>query len=248
MGSFKSALEKHFKGAMHEHEFVTHSVEVLKQYGFTPENTIPAVGLCRDEICRSFSREVEAAWSPSFDFSSLAGMNFLGKTGFGAFHAHSPNPGGKQRYVYFGLAHIAIDAKGEIGKCARRNRDGESKACGALVALQGELDQIELGDPKEFLFAGYEAKDMDQTMLKLRLVPEIEDLHKCDLVALTKLAREVIHKDLCGMAHDTVPKGSDYAVFTGVQIHGPEEQQLVWPGEYFVGLQGAQFPDVKPQK
>jgi hypothetical protein len=31
---------------------------------------------------------------------------------------------------------------------------------------------------------------------------------------------------------------SDYAVLTGIQIHGPDKGQYVWPGEMYVAIKG----------
>lgn len=59
-------------------------------------------------------------------------MLFLGKTGFLAAQHHAPNEEGRERYVYFALPHIGVDAKGEIGRHDRPGRLQPSHACGAL--------------------------------------------------------------------------------------------------------------------
>ncbi|MCA9498914.1 MAG: hypothetical protein KC588_06945 [Nitrospira sp.] len=72
------------------------------------------------------------AWNGAFNFSSLAGMLYLGVKGFQAAHHHAPNTDGRERYVYFAFPHIAIDENGTFGNCRRTGRQVLSQACGAL--------------------------------------------------------------------------------------------------------------------
>ena len=74
---------------------------MVQDKGFNPLTAINLVSTCRDEICRPFTEKLDAKWGEHFSISSLGGMVFCGKTGFGAGMAHSPIVGGKERYVFW---------------------------------------------------------------------------------------------------------------------------------------------------
>lgn len=209
---------------MSEADFVKSSYASLSQYGFSGENTIACVGVCRDEITRSLVNEIQTVWGEAFNFSSLGGMLFLGKTGFSAAHHHAPVVDGRERYVYVAMPHIAIDAEGTVGVCYRPGRHEKSGACGALIAFQQNM-----GD-RSFSFSP-DPDDVEQSLLKQRLFRKIAYGETPDLVELTRLAYDVILEDLEHMISLTVnPSTSDYAILSGIQIHGPDKRQLVWPG------------------
>jgi hypothetical protein len=230
---FKKALDKYFPGAMPERAFVEKTLDVLSGKGFSADNTIACVGVCRDEITQPFVEFVKQAWGEAFNFSSLAGMLFLGKTGFTAAQHHAPDVDGKERYVGFTMPHIAISSEGEIGICLRRGRKGPSSACGALAAFQAEMAD---GRVK----IGIDFEDVEQSLIRIRLLQEIHYGQVPDLLALTKTALKVIQKDLKRLIELTVDTGrSDYAVFTGIQIHGPNGN-FIWPELSYCVVNGEQ--------
>lgn len=108
MPSFQESLAHHFPGAVTEAAMVARSLEVLATHGFTADNAIACVGVCRDELCRSLVWTVREAWGEAFNFSSLGGMLTLGTAGFTAAHYHAPIVDGRERYVYFVMPHIEI--------------------------------------------------------------------------------------------------------------------------------------------
>ncbi|GJL67736.1 MAG: hypothetical protein NPIRA06_03710 [Nitrospirales bacterium] len=63
-------------------------------------NSIALVNVCRDEVATPFMNRLHNAWNGAFNFSSLAGMLYLGVVGFQAAHHHAPNTDGRERYVY----------------------------------------------------------------------------------------------------------------------------------------------------
>ena len=67
----------------------------------------------------------------AFNVSSLGGMFFAGKTGLSAAMHHAPVMGGRERYVYYALPHIAVDENVQVGACRRHGREGASTACGS---------------------------------------------------------------------------------------------------------------------
>jgi len=227
------AILKLFDGALHEAEFVQRTQVALEPHGFRAHNSIACVGVCRDELSRTLMDEVNAAWGETFNFSSLAGMLFLGRTGFDAAHDHAPVEGGRERYVYFAMPHIGVGPAGELGVCHRPGRSGPSSACGALLALQ---DDIEKGRTDTKI----DPDDVEQSLLKACMLPRLRQGTTPSLLELTHVACEVILSDLERMNTLTVePEKADYAVLTGVQIHGPDESNYVWPATLYAVVGGA---------
>jgi hypothetical protein len=230
--NFQKALDLHFPNTISEIDFIRSTQAALNIHGFRPQNSITCVGVCRDEFTRTLVDNIQKAWGKVFDFSSLGGMLSLGKTGLGAAHNHAPIDGGRERYIYFVLAHIAIDHDGEIGVCYRPGRPGPSEACGALIAFRQEmLDGI--------LRLEIDLEDIEQSRLKHRMFRKILYGDLPDLVTLTKIAYEVILEDLEHLVDETVNTSvSDYAILSGIQIHGPERAQYIWPGAIYVVKNG----------
>jgi hypothetical protein len=219
---FREVLGRYFEKFYTEIEFVKKTYDALKGYGFTSENAIASVCICRDEISQSLRSVIKHIWGEAFNLSSLAGMFFAGQTGLMAAMHHSPIAGGRERYVLYALPHIAIDAEGHPGACKRTGREAESTACGALDAFQKELAQ-------GILNLSLDESDIEQSLMKRRLLREIPYGRVPDLLELTKVAQRVIQKDLEHVLNTIVDRSrSDYAMLTGIQINGPESN-YVWP-------------------
>jgi hypothetical protein len=220
--TFEDLTAKRFPGLRPEAEFVSESTALLKPHGFTTENSIACVGTCRDELCGSLSRHVDEAWLESFDFRSLAGMMNLGISGFRAAHAHAPIDGGRERYVYFAFTHIGIGKAGEQGLCERMGRPGTSQACDAIFEFHREL---ECGSIR----SGLDPDDLEQSLLRDKLVRDLRWGDRPDLVELTYVAQRVILRDLERSISCSVDTSrADYAVFCGIQVHAVGGAQFVW--------------------
>lgn len=220
--TFANMLGRFFGKVYIEDDFIDVITSALNRLGFTADNTIACVGVCRDEISQSLVESVNNRWHYSFNLSSLAGMFFAGKTGLLAAMHHAPDMDGKERYLFFALPHIAIDAKGNIGICSREGRKGSSTACGALNAFQKEIAGGKIDPALDF-------NDIELSLIKARLLKEITYGDVPDLLELTKIAQKVIQADLEVALERIVHKNSsDYAVITGIQIHGPDNN-YVWP-------------------
>ena len=231
--NFQKALDHHYPNALFEEKFVTESFALLEGYGFTGENTLACVSVCRDEITRSLVDAIQSQWGEAFNFSSLAGMIFAGKTGMGAALAHAPisSDDGRERYIFFVMPHIGIDEEGAIGKCTRHGRPGKSTACGALVAFQGELQSGEVD-------LAFDPADPEQSMLKSRLSTMLEG-NESDLINLTNRTHDAIVDDLEHLIKLSIDTNkADYAVFSGIQIHGPEGKQLIFPNKKYAVVDG----------
>ena len=229
--TFDDVLREKFPGSMPEAEFVTRTHALITPYGFTTHNSIACVGLCRDEITLPFAIAVKKTWGEAFNFSSLAGMLFLGKTGFSAAEHHAPREDGKERYIFYCFPHIAIDATGAIGRCERTGRTGPSTACGALYALQKEMESGKLR-------LGLDFDDVEQSLLKMRLLEQIRYGTTPDLLELTLATLKVVQGDIERMVSLTVDiRKNDYVVFTGIQIHGPHTN-YAWPASGYALIDG----------
>lgn len=229
---FESLLRGLFDPLYGEVDFVKRTYAALKSHGFSDANTIAATCICRDEISQTLRSIIKHMWGgEAFNLSSLAGMFFAGKTGLLAAMHHAPVTGGRERYVFYALPHVAIGAEGQIGMCKRTGREGDSTACGSLNAFQKEMAGGRLN-------LSLESEDVEQSLVKQRLLREIPYGHVPDLLELTKITYKAIHTDLESVISKIVdPDKSDYAMITGIQIHGPENN-YVWPGACFAVVRG----------
>jgi hypothetical protein len=226
-------MTREFPETVPQNGFVARSYEALHRHGFRAENTIAFASVCRDEVTLSLVEDIENTWGEVFMFSSLGGMLTLGKTGFLAAQQHAPvDEGGRERYVYYALPHIAIGPNGEFGVYFRPGRPKASHACGALMAFQHELQSRSLQlapDPD----------DMEQSVLKQHLLRKLRYGDVPNLLALTKIAHDAILEELERMIQLTVDSTrSHYGLFTGIQIHVPEGRHFVWPGAAYMVMDG----------
>jgi hypothetical protein len=238
--TFAATLDRHFPDSIPEADFVSRTAQLLEGEGFTRENTLATVAVCRDEITRPIFADVESRWGHAFNLASLAGMMTAGTTGINAALSHTPTEDGLKRLVVYAMPHIAIDDDGTIGRVHRPGLPEPSNACGALVALR---DGLAAG----YVQIGVDRFDAEQSLLNHRLQPMIENDHIPDLVDLTKLAATAIEDDLSSIidavltqsvAHGEPPPNG--ATFTGVQIHGPDGGNHVWQRTAHMVIDGAQ--------
>ncbi len=225
-----TAISREFPGAIHTARFVAQTRELLAPHGFDADNTIACAGLCRDELARSLVAQIDETWGEAFNFSSLAGMLTLGRTGFAAARSHAPHVGGRERFVFVAMPHIGVDGDGALGRVQRPGQAAPTPACGALVALADELRD---GPVRVNL----DPDDIEQSLLRRRLQPMLGsvklDPARHEIAELTRIAHTAILADLERLIAGVNMRDVDYAVFSGVQIHTPDGE-LVWPGEAYV--------------
>jgi hypothetical protein len=232
---FPTALAQHFPGALPMPHYVAALSTALGDLGFDSENTLACVGTCRDELCQPLHGAIELAWGEAFNFSGLGGLLSLGRTGFDAALNHSPLDGRHARMLYLVMPHVAVDHLGIIGHCDRPGRTAVSTACGALMAFQEELRENRLSLTVDPL-------DLEQSILKQRLLERLAHNHLPSLVEITRAAYDISRLDLRRMIEHTVdPTRTDWAVLTGIQIHGPDAE-WIWPGESYVVVDGRESP------
>jgi len=206
---------------------------LLSSKGYTGNNSLALISMCRDEITRPFVDAADQLWGNSFSIASLAGMVMCGKTGFAAGLSHAPTEDlgedGLEKYVFIVGPHIAIDSKGEIGKVARVGRTGLSGACGAVMAFQAELTGGTLTTQGDEV-------DLELNLMKQRILSQLQFGSSVpSLVDLTKAAHNRILIDTKTTASYAVdPKKSTAAYLSGVLIHGPDYSHYFWPAHFEV--------------
>jgi hypothetical protein len=225
-------LRESFPDAMGEAEFVQAVQRALRPHGYTGKNTLACIATCRDEISQSLFEHAGQAWGHAFNLAGLAGMIFAGRTGFGAALSHAPMEHGRERYLFIAGPHVGIGPNGEPGVCEREGRQKPSSACGALLALLGELTGSGLGrvDDRE---------DPEQSLIRRLLGERASVTGVSDIFGLTNLAHDVILEDLERLLADTIDRSkTDYAVATGIQIHGPGMKNYIQPRAIYATVDG----------
>lgn len=228
---FEDVLCGFFPKVYTEADFIEKTYSILDKAGFNADNTIASANVCRDEISQTIVNLIRERWGEAFNLSSLAGMFFAGRTALIAGMHHAPIEAGRERYVYYALPHIAIGSGGEIGTCKRKGREKEGSACGALNAFHKEMTggRINLSMDNE---------DVEQSLLKMRLLREIPYGQVPDLLELTRITHKVIQTDLENALDNIVDTDRcDYALMTGIQINGPDGN-YVWPAPSYAVING----------
>jgi hypothetical protein len=228
---FENILKKYFDRVYTEAAYIDKTYAMLNRAGFNADNTIAAVDVCRDEISQPFMSLIMERWGEAFNLCSLAAMFFAGKTGLKAAMHHSPVVEGKERYVFYALPHIAIGSKGQLGVCKRTGRKEDSNACGALNIFLNELRGGKTN-------LAMDSEDVELSLIRTRLLGEIPYGEVPDLLELTKITLKAIREDLENALKKTVDmRHSDYALFTGIQIHAPDSN-YIWPANAYLLVKG----------
>ncbi|MFH2012414.1 MAG: hypothetical protein ABIJ37_06950 [Pseudomonadota bacterium] len=228
---FGDVISRFFPKTYTEKDFMEKTYSILGKEGFNADNTIASANVCRDEISQTIVNLIRERWGEAFNLSSLAGMFFAGRTALIAGMHHAPIEAGKERYVYYALPHIAIGSSGEMGVCKRKGREKEGNACGALNAFQKEIAEGRVN-------FSMDNEDIEQSLLRMRLLRELPYGHVPDLLELTRIAHRVIRTDIDNALNNIVDKERcDYALITGIQIHGPDNN-YVWPDFSYAIING----------
>jgi len=219
-------------GAIPGKEFSRLTTEILLRQGLIPQNTVPCVGVCRDELCQPLVDEIEAEWGDAFNMTSLGGMLTLGKTGMRAAMAHSPvDNDGRERYFFMAFPHVSVDTAG-VGTCTRPGRTRPSKACGALAAFTNELKSGKASAQDDPL-------DPEYSFMKAALLDLIPAGTAPDLLEVTKTAAQASQDQLEKLVAATVdPAKADYALFVGVLVHEqdvrPKNAKVIGAGRQYL--------------
>jgi len=224
-------IKQYFPVFFTEQDFLQKTYTALEQFGFNADNALASVCVCRDEISQTLLSHVKHKWGEAFNFSSLAGMFTAGKTGLKAATHHAPRVDNRERYVFYVIPHIAVDENGKTGFCKRKGIKEDSSACGALCLF---LDELYTGT----LHIKIDEEDIEESLLKRRLIKEITYGDIPSLLELTHITRKVIQEDLetaIGKVVDT--SKSDYAMLTGIMVHALDAN-YVSPADSYAVVNG----------
>lgn len=224
-------IEKYFAVTYTELNFVRTTNSVLQTLGFTKDNSIAIVGICRDEISQTFAQIINDHWGLAFNMSGLGAMFIGGKMALTAAIHHAPENFDKSRYIIYAFPHIAIGSNGELGLCNRKGIK-TSSACGALVSLHKEMTN------KKLIYL-FEKDDIEMSILKQKMLLHTPYGEVPDLLAFTKIALKVIQKDIEEAISQLVDTNkADYALLTGIQIHGPDGINYISPDSCYSVING----------
>lgn len=225
--AFHQTVQHHFPGTLPMKEYMKKTYQCLNDYGFNDDNTMGMVAICRDEITDPLFEQAIKYWGKTFNCCSLAGFVMMGKTGLAAATDHTPISEGVRRFTFYAMPHIAISRYGDIGKVYREGIEKPSHACGALEVIVKELES-------GYLNLETDMQDIEQTIIRQKVLSAIKYGEKPDLVEITKLAGQIISHDVEKLLSTLDTKIFQYAVMTGIQIHGPLETQWIYPQDFYI--------------
>ena len=235
--SFASTLARDFPAAIPANQFVNSTQDRLREHQVYRGSALPLIATCRDELAFALTAELQRAWGPAFNMAGLAGLLTLGRTGVAAARGHAPLVDGRRTFILFGLTHVGVDEEGIVGNVERPGVPGPSSTCGALMALH---DELRGGDVHTSDYPYLDKADPEQSRLRERIAPLVEDPQQADLLSIVRIARDLIGLDsdeaIKVLRDDTVP--ADIAVFTGIHVHGPRGAEYVDVGRSFLDRDG----------
>lgn len=196
----------------------------LAPLGFTRANTLAAVSICRDELTQHLLAEVELRWGPAFGLGGLGGVPVLGRTGWGACLSHVPDDTGRGRLLVFGLSHLGVGPEGGLGHSLRRGQGSMTATCGALSSILATWDGDAVGDRTDSDLA-----DQEADLLRRLIAAELDD-RPTDIVEITRAAADAVVKEMNAQLESLSPwDRMDVALFTGMQLHVPDDVDHVLP-------------------
>jgi hypothetical protein len=123
--------------------------DVLLKRGYTNANTLFASSMCPDEVnaeSGDLTELMKSRWGESFGLGGLAGLPFVGKSGFTAYAHHVPDNG---KLLVLFAPHVGINFDGKVGKLQRLNQKGLSTACGAAIGAYNGIMKDALAKKKD---------------------------------------------------------------------------------------------------
>ncbi len=223
---FWQQLTRYFPGALPLRDYMKQTSQDLSRWGFNDGNTLGVIATCRDEITSPLRSEVIRYWGKSFDFSSFGGFVLAGRTGVTTILEHTPTLDGIGHFVFYAMPHIAISEGGEVGSVYREGIKQMSHACGSLNAIIKELNS-------GYINFQIDPDDVEQCIIRQRVISAMHYGDILDLIGITKLACVIIAEDVKRILTPVDPSVYNYAVFTGILIHGPRETEWIYPQNYY---------------
>eukprot|EP00933_Yihiella_yeosuensis_P043455 TRINITY_DN3824_c0_g1_i1.p1 TRINITY_DN3824_c0_g1~~TRINITY_DN3824_c0_g1_i1.p1 ORF type:complete len:369 (-),score=62.48 TRINITY_DN3824_c0_g1_i1:202-1221(-) len=216
-------VAKHFPGALPGQVVDLVTQQALLSYGFNGENTLLAHSTCPDEINANNTSDdlvvlLRRRWKGAFPLGGLAGLPFVGETGWGAFAAHVPEDG--KIFLLF-APHVGVSSTGQVGYVSRRGQHGDSSACGAALAALGACN------------AGHEIRDdpydYQQSYITRRVKERMDEINAsdCPNATLTHVLFDVqvdFLRKMVRAARKNEKVLHQIAVLGGIQINTPDPE------------------------
>lgn len=170
---FDTSVRTFFPGAVPNSVVNLRVSKKLSGRDYRPYNTIMGSSLCSDEIdstALSLKQQLQRTLCLKndggvFELGGLAGVPFVGKSGFGAFLSHVPVNG---KVVILYGPHVGISNEGVVGKVERVGVPNPSTSCGAAV---GAYKAIKAGGR-----GPNDAFDYQEEFIIDELTPKLQDL------------------------------------------------------------------------
>lgn len=106
---------------------------------------------------------------------------------------------------------------------ALSGRESISSACGALIALNNEIDSAQLS-------VGLDPMDTEMSLVRQSVLGKLSYGQQPNLVGITYAAHDCILEQVKKTAKLAAPATSEYVIISGVQIHGALGKNFWWPG------------------
>lgn len=235
--SFETEVLSVFPGAYPQMEFLASIQERLNDRGFEPWNTIVGVSVCREEPSCFLVEDLRTLWGTVYNFCTLSGLPFVGISAFRKMQQVVKADQGEGHFVFMAFPHIKW--KPERGKKSVSACQGQESYFGGCSGLLN----FQQGQTGESTKRNLDIDNLEQSLINQRLSHYQPVDEVSDVVALTKLTYRTILEDvdrLAGRAFMT--SRCRYAIVTGIQINGPDQQDWIWPGHMFMVTLGSKRP------
>ncbi len=134
-GEYREYILKYYPFAVRGDIVTEEGNKILRNQNFTDENTIFGTSCCPDEI-NEFVTNFKLIWGNKFPLAGLAGIPFVGISGFNAFADHRPDNG--NLFILF-ASHIGIDEQGNLGTILRKGISRKTTTCGSTITAYNLL-------------------------------------------------------------------------------------------------------------
>ena len=138
-----AAVQKAFPGAIRNDDLMISIGRLTQRLGLSNDNTLFAHSTCPDEINQEegdITLLLRDEFGEMFIMGGLAGIPFVGKTGFAAFSHHITDDG--NLFILF-APHVAVLESGKVGYYNRVGQHTASTACGAAMGAWAAVKDLE---------------------------------------------------------------------------------------------------------
>ena len=245
--SFEEGMEKLFPRSFEAADWVETTASLLAGRGFTKENSLACISVCRDMLAVGLTHSVNETWGDAVDGSSIAGFLALGKTGLATLVQHAPPGYDRDRFVFIAMPHLSISAGGMLGSPE-----------GLLSRFRKELAAGDVAIEADPL-------DTEYTAAKQKLLAKLHFGRIPSLATLTKTAADIAAETLDALIESTIrcvnssfsprvllrsklterfrvcvcsAESADVAVLVGVQVRGPEDKDYIFTHSFYSTVNG----------